>query len=111
LADRIAGIVGMAGGAGSAEDIRADAEGSTILFVGDGAGLHRAALEEAFGDGSVAAESARAGESAAAALLWLANMHPEMGLVNDPGAWEPDYVRASGAERIAARAAAGADGT
>jgi tRNA threonylcarbamoyladenosine biosynthesis protein TsaB len=38
----------------------------------------------------------------ASALLWLSRVAPEAGRVDDPATWEPDYVRASGAERIAA---------
>ena len=68
-------------------------------FVGDGAVLHRAELEAAFGAGCVA-EAAE--ESPAAGLLWLARTVPERGRVADPAAWEPEYLRASGAERIAA---------
>ncbi len=35
----------------------------------------------------------------AASLLWLARSHPELGRVTDIAAWEPEYLRASGAER------------
>lgn len=73
--------------------------GAPPRFVGDGAVLHRAELEAAFGAGCVAEE---AEESAAAGLLWLARTVPERGRVADPAAWEPEYLRASGAERIAA---------
>jgi tRNA threonylcarbamoyladenosine biosynthesis protein TsaB len=69
------------------------------LFTGDGAALHVAELEAAFGAGSARAE---ADESPAAGLLWLASAVPEMGRVSAPAAWEPEYLRASGAERIAA---------
>jgi hypothetical protein len=40
----------------------------------------------------------------ASALIWLAVHWPELGLVADRSAWEPEYVRAAGAERIAAGA-------
>jgi len=69
------------------------------LCTGDGAALHRGELEAAFGAGAVAAD---ASESPAAALLWLARTMPERGRVALPAAWEPEYLRASGAERIAA---------
>ncbi|HSU13023.1 tRNA (adenosine(37)-N6)-threonylcarbamoyltransferase complex dimerization subunit type 1 TsaB [Longimicrobium sp.] len=69
------------------------------LFTGDGAALHRGELEAAFGAGCVAAE---ADESPAAGLLWLARTMTEEGRVAHPAAWEPEYLRASGAERIAA---------
>jgi tRNA threonylcarbamoyladenosine biosynthesis protein TsaB len=35
----------------------------------------------------------------ASALLWLAGAAPEAGRVADPASWEPNYVRAPGAER------------
>ncbi|HEX2203217.1 MAG TPA: tRNA (adenosine(37)-N6)-threonylcarbamoyltransferase complex dimerization subunit type 1 TsaB, partial [Longimicrobium sp.] len=69
------------------------------LFVGDGAVLHRAEIEAAFGAGSVGED---ADESPAAGLLWLARTVPERGRVESAAAWEPEYLRASGAERIAA---------
>jgi tRNA threonylcarbamoyladenosine biosynthesis protein TsaB len=72
--------------------------GESPLFAGDGAALHAAELEAAFGPGSVRV----ADESPAAGLLWLARTMPEHGLVAAPAAWEPEYLRASGAERIAA---------
>ncbi|HEX8907074.1 MAG TPA: hypothetical protein VF771_19645, partial [Longimicrobiaceae bacterium] len=67
--------------------------------TGDGAALHADALRAAFGGDSVAAHG---DESPAAGLLWLARAVPETGRVADPAAWEPEYLRASGAERIAA---------
>jgi tRNA threonylcarbamoyladenosine biosynthesis protein TsaB len=74
--------------------------GAAPLFTGEGAAMHRDAIAAAFGDDAVAAE----GEpSVAAGLLWLAGAAPELGRVDDPSAWEPDYVRSSGAERIAAQ--------
>jgi CheY-like chemotaxis protein len=45
---------------------------------------------------------AQVGMPRASALLWLAESAPEMGRVEDAAGWEPEYVRASGAERIAA---------
>ncbi|MFL5383321.1 MAG: tRNA (adenosine(37)-N6)-threonylcarbamoyltransferase complex dimerization subunit type 1 TsaB [Longimicrobiaceae bacterium] len=68
-------------------------------FAGDGAALHAAELEAAFGAGAVLPA---ADEPPAAGLLWLAWTDPERGRVALPSAWEPDYLRASGAERIAA---------
>jgi tRNA threonylcarbamoyladenosine biosynthesis protein TsaB len=69
------------------------------LFTGDGAALHADMLQAAFGADAVAA---RGDESPAAGLLWLVRTVPETGRVADPAAWEPEYLRASGAERIAA---------
>lgn len=70
------------------------------LFTGEGAWMHRDALAAAFGPDAVAPEE---GPSIAAGLLWLVGAVPERGRVADPAAWEPDYVRSSGAERIAAQ--------
>ncbi|MFV1985910.1 MAG: tRNA (adenosine(37)-N6)-threonylcarbamoyltransferase complex dimerization subunit type 1 TsaB [Gemmatimonadota bacterium] len=64
-------------------------------FAGDGALAHAQAI------------SARGGRvlpphlsvPRASALLWLASVAPEDGRVQDRGIWEPEYVRASGAER------------
>lgn len=72
--------------------------GWPVRFVGEGALLHRALLAEAFGPEAVAEEE----RSAAAGLLWLARAVPDLGRVEDAAAWEPDYVRAAGVERIAA---------
>jgi tRNA threonylcarbamoyl adenosine modification protein YeaZ len=68
-------------------------------LTGDGAAAHVDALRAAFGvDAVVAAPD----ESPAAGLLWLARTVPQFGRVAHPAAWEPEYLRASGAERIAA---------
>lgn len=75
-------------------------DGEVPLFVGEGAVLHRAELQGELG--------ARVGAThlavpRASALIWLAVTVPEMGRIDDPASWEPEYLRASGAERIAAR--------
>jgi tRNA threonylcarbamoyladenosine biosynthesis protein TsaB len=72
-------------------------------FLGDGAIRHRALLEEAFGD---RVGPPHMGWPRAASLLWLAGRAPQLGSVADARAWEPNYLRASGAERIAAAASA-----
>jgi hypothetical protein len=77
----------------------AQVRGEMPLFTGDGAALHRATIEKVFGAGAVVEP---AEESVAAGLLWLARAAPELGRVARPAAWEPEYLRASGAERIAA---------
>lgn len=77
--------------------------GMDVRFVAEGAALHRAALDAAFGAGAVAEEE----RSPAAGLLWLARTVPERGRVPDASTWEPEYVRAAGVERIAAAAAKG----
>jgi tRNA threonylcarbamoyladenosine biosynthesis protein TsaB len=74
--------------------------GDPPLFTGEGAWMHRDTLAAAFGDEAVAPEE---GPSIAAGLLWLAGAVPERGRVADVAGWEPDYVRSSGAERIAAQ--------
>lgn len=72
------------------------------LFVGEGALLHRELLES---QGARVGPAQLAGPRAAA-LIWLAVNAPELGKVEDRTAWEPNYVRAAGAVRIAAKAAA-----
>lgn len=64
-------------------------------FAGTGAAAGRARIEA--GGGRVLPRlhaSARP-----AALLWLAEAFPGAGRVAEPAVWEPEYVRASGAER------------
>ncbi len=75
------------------------AEGVRPLFVGDGAVRHR---DELVGRLGARVADAQFAAPRAASLLWLAARIPEVGLVADPGNWEPEYLRASGAERIAA---------
>ena len=81
------------------DDVIARLSGASPLYTGDGAALHAAELEAAIGPGCVHLAPA---ESPAVGLLWLAAAVPEQGRVAVPAAWEPDYLRASGAERIAA---------
>ncbi|CAN5629347.1 tRNA (adenosine(37)-N6)-threonylcarbamoyltransferase complex dimerization subunit type 1 TsaB [soil metagenome] len=71
------------------------------VFAGEGAMLHREEIKQALG-ASVVPEFA--GVPRASALLWLLQTVPHQGLVADPATWEPEYLRASGAERIAAAA-------
>ena len=94
-------VLGVA--AGPVDDVVERLRGEPVRFVGEGAALHRALLEDAFGAGAVAAEE----RSPAAGLLWLARAVPELGRVADAAAWEPHYVRAAGVERIAAARGAG----
>lgn len=77
--------------------------GLPVRFVGEGAALHRVLLADAFGADAVVGEE----RSPAAGLLWLARVAPDAGRVEDPAAWEPDYVRAAGVERIAAARSTG----
>jgi tRNA threonylcarbamoyladenosine biosynthesis protein TsaB len=69
-----------------------------VRFVGDGAALHRDALVAEFGGDAVDVED----RSLARGLLWLARAAADAGRVADAAAWEPEYVRAAGVERIAA---------
>ncbi|MDX1395133.1 MAG: tRNA (adenosine(37)-N6)-threonylcarbamoyltransferase complex dimerization subunit type 1 TsaB [Gemmatimonadota bacterium] len=67
----------------------------TWSFAGDGAVAH----EEAIAARGGRVLSPHLSVPRASALLWLAETAPEEGRVEDRGAWEPEYVRASGAER------------
>ncbi|MEX2569771.1 MAG: tRNA (adenosine(37)-N6)-threonylcarbamoyltransferase complex dimerization subunit type 1 TsaB [Gemmatimonadota bacterium] len=78
---------------------RMRSSGGDVLFLGDGAERHAKELTTA-GVGRCA--PSHFGVPRAAALIWLAETWPERGRVADPAAWQPDYLRASGAERIAA---------
>lgn len=71
------------------------------VFTGEAAQLHRAEIERALGARVAPPHLA---PPRAAALLWLQRVAPERGRVEDPAGWEPEYVRSSGAERIAAAA-------
>lgn len=72
--------------------------GQPVRFAGEGAILYRDALAGAFGADAVA----DAERSLARGLLSLVRAVPEAGRIESPAAWEPEYVRASGAERVAA---------
>lgn len=69
------------------------------VLAGDGAVAHADVLRAAFGEDAVVAAP---DESPAAGLLWLARTVPDLGRVANAATWEPEYLRASGAERIAA---------
>lgn len=71
------------------------------VFAGEGAVLHQDEIKHALGAPIV---PEFIGLPRASALLWLLRTAPEKGLVADPAAWEAGYLRASGAERIAAAA-------
>jgi len=68
------------------------------LLVGDGAERHRVELEAS---GHLVAPP-HFHPPRASGLLWLAEVAPSAGRVADPRDWEPEYLRPSGAERIAA---------
>lgn len=72
---------------------------ANLIFVGDGAWLHREDLEQLPGASVIPPP---VGVSRASSLLWLLEIAPALGRVREPADWEPEYLRASGAERIAA---------
>jgi hypothetical protein len=81
------------------EVIRRCGDGERRMFVGSGAVRHRVELERLAG---VTVADEVWAIPRATSLLWLAARIPEVGRVADPWGWEPEYARASGAERIAA---------
>lgn len=77
------------------QDVLAHVHPETVLFVGDGALRHRDAIEQAGG----LLAPAHFAVPRASALLWLADIAPALGRVEDISEWEPLYLRESGAER------------
>src|SRR5690606_19033690 len=77
-------------------DVRAEALPLGPLFAGEGALRHAAAIRAAGGE----LAPPHLGPPRAAALLWLADIAGEGARV-DAAAWEPAYLRPSGAERRA----------
>ena len=69
------------------------------IFVGDGALQNAGILNEA---GARIAPALFA-TPRAAALLWLSDVMPNAGRIDDLSRWEPLYLRDSGAERMKAR--------
>ncbi|MGB1658816.1 MAG: tRNA (adenosine(37)-N6)-threonylcarbamoyltransferase complex dimerization subunit type 1 TsaB [Longimicrobiales bacterium] len=68
-----------------------------VVFVGDASERHRAVIE---GAGFPVVDSG-SDVSLADGLIRFWAAHPDgFGPVDDPGAWEPEYVRASSAERL-----------
>lgn len=80
--------------AGGLDELVGELKDARPLYTGEGAWLHAGEL-----GADVAPQD---GPSLASGLLWLARVAPDAGLVAEPALWEPEYVRASGAERIAA---------
>lgn len=64
-------------------------------FAGEGALVHRRLIERRGGR----VLPFHLAPPRAAGLLWLRAEAPEAGRVEEPSAWEPEYVRRSGAER------------
>ncbi len=76
------------------EEVLASAGSPPPIYVGDGALKHRSRLEAT----GAHVAPAHLAYPRAAALLWLAEVDPA-GRVEEPAAWEPAYLRPSGAER------------
>jgi tRNA threonylcarbamoyl adenosine modification protein YeaZ len=66
------------------------------LLLGDGALRHRAILEEA----GHPVLPPPFGQPSAVGLIHLLSYDPDAAPLEDPGRWEPEYLRASGAERM-----------
>ncbi len=67
------------------------ARGIEPVFSGDGSIVYHESLHAAFKGVAVPPEHLRIPR--AASLLWLRRVLPELGLVAEPHAWEPSYVR------------------
>jgi tRNA threonylcarbamoyladenosine biosynthesis protein TsaB len=81
------------------EEVLAMLDVAATLFVGDGAQQHAVTIEQ--GGGRIA--PALFAAPRAGALLWLSDILPRAGRIEDIAAWEPLYMRESGAERMRAR--------
>lgn len=77
------------------EEVLEALAGAKTAWVGQGAARHADMLRAA----GVELRSEGALHPDARALLVLTALDPGASLVRDPAAWEPDYLRASGAER------------
>lgn len=66
-------------------------DGSDPAFAGGGAVLHRDAIMRRFPTGRVLPD--HLGLPRAGSLLWLLEVAPAAGAVEDPSSWEPRYVR------------------
>lgn len=77
------------------EDVLTRLEARSTIFVGDGALRHSDVIQAA--GGLIA--PAHFAVPRAASLLWLSDVAPAHGRVEDIGEWEPLYLRESGAER------------
>ena len=79
--------------AGPLEDVlsRLNIGDSDPAFAGEGAVLHRDAIMRRFPTGRVLPD--HLGLPRAASLLWLLEVAPATGVVEDPSSWEPRYVR------------------
>jgi tRNA threonylcarbamoyladenosine biosynthesis protein TsaB len=80
-------------------EVLEELRGVAPIYAGDGALRYREAIEGAGGGVAPAFFAVPRG----GALLWLADSDPAAGRIDDPAAWEPEYLRAAGAERGAPR--------
>jgi tRNA threonylcarbamoyladenosine biosynthesis protein TsaB len=81
--------------AGTVRGILASGIPGGAVFVGSGAVRHRAAIEST----GFEVLGAPFGEPTAEALLRFMDLHPDAPSVPSPDQWEPDYLKASNAER------------
>jgi tRNA threonylcarbamoyladenosine biosynthesis protein TsaB len=79
------------------DELLRDLHGLSPLFAGEGASRHADRIRAA--GGTVAPPLLATPR--ASALLWLARLDPDGGLVSHPASWEPAYVRPPGVERRA----------
>ncbi|HSL69544.1 MAG TPA: tRNA (adenosine(37)-N6)-threonylcarbamoyltransferase complex dimerization subunit type 1 TsaB [Longimicrobiales bacterium] len=68
---------------------------ASTAFAGEGAVKHADEIRRRGGE----VLPAHAGIPRASSLLWLAHDHGALGRVADPAHWQPEYLRASSAER------------
>ena len=61
------------------------------VFSGEGAAVHRKAIQAARAEARILPE--HLGVPRASSLLWLRSIAADLGRVNQPGAWQPLYVR------------------
>jgi tRNA threonylcarbamoyladenosine biosynthesis protein TsaB len=95
----------LAPGAGTLDEVLERFRGGEPpLFTGEAAVIHRAEIERELPGARVVPSPLAAPR--ASALLALVRAIPDRGRVASSAHWEPEYVRASGAERIAAAAGA-----
>lgn len=81
------------------EDVLSAIRAPDTLFVGDGAQQNAAVIAAA--NGTIAPPLFAVPR--ASSLIWLSEIATHAGRVNDVAAWEPLYLRESGAERMRAR--------
>lgn len=77
-------------------ELLARIEPQEAVFLGEGAILHEGKIRDRGG----VVISGPATRPRPSALLWLVDLDPTGGLVAEPGRWEPEYIRASGAQRM-----------